>query len=302
MDTPTEKTLDLKKHLQNFLGAVAIVTITIALLEIALRVLDPWGLTYFSDLGRLGNEIFTADDQRGYIMPDGTYAFRYWQATLKDGKRVLPNNNPDATCEIAILGDSVAFGYGVNDDQVWLNSVARNMPNVHFHNYGVPRYNSTNVLQTLNSVPSANAYLYLVVNNDTEPAIDVRTQRFAGSGEGLPFILRYSNFLIYRGGGTDYIPPMVGNTALLPDSDNTRRFLAEVAQMMGDERVFLASFSDEAITNSLLAQGYTVTSVAYPAQNRISVSDYHANAEGNIKIGEALLPTLQAMAQAHCNG
>src|SRR5688572_9029835 len=111
--TPPPKTL--REHLKNLAGAAALVLFTLVLIEILLRSVDPWGLYYFQDLEVMGNTIFQADPVRGYLMPDGDYTFTRWRAHIRDGGRVLPATNIQADCTIAILGDSVAFGYGVND-------------------------------------------------------------------------------------------------------------------------------------------------------------------------------------------
>ena len=50
------------------------------------------------------------------------------------------------------MGDSVTFGYGVDDDQTWVDGMARALPDVHVINAGVSGFNSTNVLRTLSAV------------------------------------------------------------------------------------------------------------------------------------------------------
>lgn len=281
----------LRKHLLNLGGALLIVGGMFGALESLLRAFDPWGMRYFEDLAVLANELFTYDSARGYVIPDGTHTFSHWSATLRDGARHTPATSSGASCRVAVLGDSVAFGYGVNDDEVWVNRLAAALPDMRFLNYGVPRYNSTNALLTYRAVPTADLYVYVVVNNDVEGALDPRTQRFVGGGQTLPFLVRYTNFAIRRGDSTDYAPPAPDNRAQLDRSDKrVARFLDEVAALMRDPRMRLISFSDELVTNTLLAEGYPVATVRYPHEHRISLADYHLNAEGNRALADALLP------------
>src|SRR5262245_53206812 len=118
-ETKPRKTL--RDHLKAIGGALLIVGFTLLLLEILLRVVDPWDIQYFNDLEVMGNEHFVSDAQRGYTLGDGSYRYSHWSATIADGTRLIPNTSPDAACEIVILGDSVAFGYGVDDADVWVN-------------------------------------------------------------------------------------------------------------------------------------------------------------------------------------
>ena len=299
MTQPEKPPKTLQDHLKAIGGALLIVGFTLLLLEGMLRILDPWDIRYFSDLAKMGNEHFVIDAERGYTMADGDYSYSHWSATIADSTRTIPNTNPDAACKIIVLGDSVAFGYGVDDADVWVNQLAAQFPDVHFVNTAIPRYNSTNVLQTYNVFPDGNAYLYMIVNNDTASAINLETEEFAGGGDGLPFLVRYTNFAIYRGGGTAYIDP-TDPTILVADDDHTRRFFTELDTLLQDERVYLTAFELETLTNTLLARDYAVTVLEYPPQ-RISITDYHLTAEGNAALADQLVPLIETMVSAHCS-
>lgn len=298
-ETPPRKTLN--NHLKSLAGAAMIVGLTLVLLEILLRVIDPWGLSYFEDLAVMGNELFTPDAARGYIIQDGSYQFSYWSAAVQAGGRVLPKTDAAAACEIIILGDSVAFGYGVNDDAAWANQVAAQLTGVHLRNLAMPRYNSTNVLQTLQAVPDADGYLYLIINNDIDTAINPAEQYFAGSGAGLPWLIRYMNFAIFRSGGTDRVEIEGENTALLAETPQTARFFSEVDAILAAGRVWLAAFANEPLTNTLIAKNYPVTVLTYPAQRRISLADYHLNPQGNEELAAEILPLFREIQQAVCS-
>lgn len=300
--TPAEPPKTLRDHIKNLSGAAALVLFTLGLIELLLRTVDPWGLYYFQDLEMIGNTIFQPDPVRGYLIPDGDYTFTRWQARLQEGGRVVPDTTPVATCTIAILGDSVAFGYGVSDVQTWTNALARDLPDVRLINLGVPRYNSTNVLGTWRAYPDADAYLYVIISNDLEAALDVDHERFVGGGTGQPWIVRYANFALKRGGGTDQVEFRTDEAAPpLPDGyAGLDRLWGEIEEMAADERVFFAAFEKEPLTSTLLARDLPLTTWTYPFNHRISLADYHLNPTGNEELAAQALPLLQQIAQTRC--
>jgi len=291
--TTNRKPKTLTDHMKALGAALLIVALMLLLLEILLAVFDPWGMRYFNDLAQMGNEDFVADPARGYTLPDGRYDYSYWQATVADGGRLIPANQTDAACEIAILGDSVGFGYGVADEAVWVNAVAAALTDVQFTNLSVPRYNSSNVLRAYHAYPGADAYVYLVIDNDVRPATDPTTETFVGDGSGLPWLIRYTNFAIFQGGrsGTPRLQ--------LADNAHTQRFFNEVAQLTEDERVYLAAFADEPATNSLLEAGFDLTVLTWPPY-RISFADYHLNVQGNAALAQQMLPLFETIRAERC--
>jgi len=297
----------LKDHLLALAGAIAIVGFTLLLIELILRVFDPWGLSYFNDLEYLGNEIFASHDQRGYYMPDGQYKFSYWTSTIQDGGRVAPDSNPNAACEIVILGDSVAHGYGVDDEAVWVNQIAEQLSDVHLINTGVPRYNSTNILNSYESYPDADGYLYLIVQNDTDGGIDPTTQRFTGAASSRPQIVRYVSFAM-RGTRSSFIQETSNDSDApasfewLRDEPNVIRFLDEIGEMATDERVTFAAFRHETLTHFLLElDEFDLVVLEYPPY-RISYTDYHLDAQGNEELADQLLPVFQEIQADRCDG
>jgi lysophospholipase L1-like esterase len=290
----------LGKRLSAFVSAALIVTITLALLELALRVIDPWGIHYFTDLEMLVNQVFIPDAERGYAMRDGSYRFSRWSATIQDGARVVPATHAAAGCTVVLLGDSVTFGLGVSDDQTWANGIAARFPDARFINAGVVQYNSGNVLGTLRAYPDADALLYLVIYNDVNPAINMAGVGFAGARSGDLMMSRYINFAIRRGDGSDR-PVFSDPAATLPDSAELARFLDEITAITADERVTLAAFDAEPLTNTLLARGVPLEVLPpYPGAYRNSFVDYHLNAAGNALTADALAPIIARMIAARC--
>jgi len=299
---PTTEAKTWRDHLQALGGALLIVLSTLLLLEALLRLIDPWGLRYFNDLARMGNELFIYDEARGYLMEDGDHSFSHWRASIRQGVRVVPATNPEAACTLAVLGDSVAFGYGVDDEQAWANLLAARFPQVRVINAAIPRYNSTNVLlsaRDLQARGGADAYFYLIIGNDIEAPMDIRNLRFNGDGAGLPQMVRYLNFAIFRGGGTDYSPAPEGDTTTLDDSPAMRRLLGEMAELSAIPNMHLAAFQYEPLTNTLLEAGFDLALLRYP-DRRISLADYHLNPQGNAELAEQIAPLWESILAQAC--
>ena len=109
-------------------------------------------------------------DARGYNVRSGTHVLSSFTFTLlPDRTRAVPATNPSASRTLVFVGDSVTFGYGVDDAQTWVNLVARQRPDWHVVNAGVSGYNSTNVRRNVEQDRTADALVYLIVNNDAEP-------------------------------------------------------------------------------------------------------------------------------------
>lgn len=200
-----------------------------------------------------------------------------------------------------LLGDSVAFGYGVNDDKTVANYLAQNHPDVNFINTGMVAYNSSNVLANYEAFPDADGYLYLIVGNDHDPPIATEGEVFVSAGnERLPHLVRYVQFAIFRNQvNVDLVSDPHVN---LRDNSGMRRFLDEIDQLGSDERVYFATFD---FYNSLIGfieeRGHDVVQVSYPPDKTISLVDAHLNAEGNQQLADELTPLVETMQQSHCD-
>lgn len=302
---PPKTKKSLKDHLQALVGAAFIVLITLLLIEVVLRVVDPWGMSYFDDLERMGNEIFETHPERGFIIPDGHYSFSYWSTTIEDGMRITPDTNMDADCHIIILGDSVAHGFGVEDEETWVNQIAQHMSDVNISNLGIPRYSSTNILGTFQAFPDADAYLYLIIQNDIEDAINPTSHVYIGAGNNTSQIVRYVNFGLRRGSSSQVPIFLREETTVEQQTQKFRndprlsRLLNEIQQIDNDERVTLVAFREKPLTTVLLENDLDIGLLDYPPY-RISFADEHLNVQGNRELAEQLLPVVQKMRDTHC--
>lgn len=246
-----------------------IITLFIVILalafEVCLRLFDPVGLLRLSaTLHNLHSMIVPQSNT--YVFIPGQYNLADNTLTVgTDGYRVIPDNH-DSNCRIAILGDSVALGWGVNDEQAWVNLIARQMPNVKFINTAVFGYNIKDVYLAYQRV-SADAYLYLMVSNDDEAGTDFWNDDL----NTLPVaIIEYSNLLTVK-----------------PSERNPVMFNTYLEKLQSVKNMTIVGFKEDDLARTssvLLINGYV---------HRISKVDAHANAEGNREIADALLPIVR---------
>lgn len=247
--------------------------VLLLVIEGGLRALDPWGvLRYFNDLSTMFRQ-FRQDDQRGYVLPPGYYSFSNWSATiLADGTRRVPDVHA-APCTLAMLGDSVTFGHGVNDADTWVNLLAQTFLSVHFLNVSANGYNIENVAGARRAI-HADGYLYLLINNDNQVQVNYRQ---TGSG---PSAIRQYLYVVH---------PPEHELPLLPITD----FNHLLNQMLSDPQVMVVAFDIPGIS-----QRVPHHIPLWTATN--SRADGHANAEGNRQIARSLAPLVRQMAQQYC--
>jgi lysophospholipase L1-like esterase len=156
------------KH-QRIIWLLANIIIVLVGLEILLQLFDPLGMARYGIDGLTladRNEL----DPRGYALPVGIHQLSNWQATINvDRTRLVPNTTENGEKTIVFVGDSATFGFGVNDEETWVNLLARKFPTIKLINAGVSGFNSTQVLRSLDIYP-ADAYIWLTIPNDLEEA------------------------------------------------------------------------------------------------------------------------------------
>lgn len=149
--------------------AISLIILIACLLaaDLFLVVVDPLGAhAYADDNARLASVAFP-DAATGYMLAPGTHYLTRSVVTIgRDGRRIVPDTDSEADCTIAALGDSITFGFGVNDDATWVNQLARLYPDVRFINTAYSGYNSDNIRGAYENT-IADGYVYLIINNDT---------------------------------------------------------------------------------------------------------------------------------------
>ena len=167
--------------MRRFLGNFALFAIALAIslvsVEILIRSVDPsGGYVYFSDL-RLARRATIADDDLGAAFLPGFYAMSSWAFEIgADGYRKTPNAPINAGCTVAIIGDSVTFGLGVDDGETYTALLQAGYPDVRLINAGMNGYNAGNFGPVADATP-ADGYVYYHIPNDAQPRKEWRPEQ-----------------------------------------------------------------------------------------------------------------------------
>lgn len=218
----------------------------------------------------------------GYQIPAGRYMFEDLSITIQaDGTRITPFTNPSADCRIVVLGDSVTFGYGVDDHETYVNRLALAFPEVAFLNTAQVGYNSPNIRAVYESSP-ADGYLYLIVDNDWHE----RWTPDAPPAE-MPPVSFYAVWLWKQARGVEPV-------ADVPDTAAIERFKRDTAPLFADNRVLIASYG-----KILFTAGLGVDVVA-PITTTIAPGDMHPDAAGHERIADRLESQVRELVNRVC--
>lgn len=271
----------LRRRIIAFLLSILIALLS---LELSLRMLDPWGARrMFDDFAVYWPEV-RANTQRSYWLPPGTYSYpRGWQAMiLSDGSRRVPATRPDARCVLVLLGDSVTFGWGLNDGDTWANDLAKALPDVRMINTGTNGYNTTDALHTLRTYPGVDAYLYFYVGNDTNAPFP--WQRASQETGRQATITEY----LYLAQGGDYQPDI--DPGFWPAMD-TLNALPNVLMVGWKDRTLQPTLAQRYPRSVWIDEHYTP----------LSYADRHPNKAGAQQIAERLLPAVRQFTRKWCD-
>jgi hypothetical protein len=264
---------------------------TILLMEIALDTFDPWGMHYFDDLATIWDHVVWHPN-RVTVLPAGDYRLSNWSVTqLDDNTRYVPDNQ-NGPCKIVFVGDSLTWGHGVNDNETWVNLLARDLPEATVINAGFDGYNSENVRGTLLDYPDADIFVYFIMGNDAEPTNPVFRMTRVSMLKKYYTYIKNQYFTHDQSSATDEVGPQ-----LPPNTPDTIRFEADIAAMAKDDRISFFGF--DAVLTQLLLGDYKVT-ILLPYKHRISKADAHPNPRGHEEIRLAILPHIHAAAAANC--
>jgi hypothetical protein len=244
------------------------------MLEMLLRFFDPWGVFYLSDLQQIEYQ------NDGFIwrpMP-GEYQLTNTKVTiLPDYSRSIPDTNLDGDCLIVAIGDSTTYGQGVSDNETWLNSLAQQMPSVHFINTGVNGYDTQHILTRYREYPQADGFIYFITLNDY-------------SERGRHYDYNGDDFYLQA-----YFKVWVNRTFTLPYIADEDSFISDVSQM---ENTLLVT-RDEVIWNVIKDRDNALW-VDWHVET-ISMMDAHANPSSNARLAELLYPAVSEFVNERCS-
>jgi hypothetical protein len=272
-----------KRLLRRLLTIGVVMALTLALIEVLLRVTDPFGVVYFHDIANNFYDV-SLPDQRGYVVAPGQYNASHWSFTiLPDNTRAVPDTSPDAENTMVFIGDSVTFGYGVDDEETWVNLVAREFPDWHVINDSYPGWSIENLEGAWEMHPDADLIFVLTITNDSD-----EPKRVAGVPGSKPtYIQLYATMISYLLRGFP-LPSEETVAALEPvwreaigriGADPRVTFIVINVTGTYDDRV-MEMFPDKTVR----IENYT---------QLISTVDSHANAEGNAFVARQIVPLIR---------
>lgn len=200
---PRRKMSRRRKILFGVIAALFGLSLAISLVEISLRMLDPLGLNYEAEFLRYKNEAlrYPWEEQPGApIDYDGTLyrhkpgfdvdlgSFRLVTNSLGFRGPEIAVEKPPGIVRVLVLGDSVAFGWGVDDEATFLRKFEQELATelgkpVEIINTGHPMYDSVQELALLRDEGlrlQPDLVMLIYVTNDIEPTRDVVEQAIAG--------------------------------------------------------------------------------------------------------------------------
>jgi hypothetical protein len=311
----------------NIYTALASTAVAVAAAEIGLRVVDPWGIELFSTLpyhmqGMVDHPLL------GYAHPKSVaYQLGNNRVSLNsNGHRgdEMPVRKPAGERRILILGDSVTFGWGVNQGEEFparLETLLREQNNVVWRviNAGVNGYNSEQeaiFFATEGIAYEPDIVILVYVANDVEPVIDpkpVTWRRSPTWPSSLPELLERGRSLSYLYQTTKLFqrmhqleleasaPPLsVTRDVRWPDSLKALRTILDVCGSHGIPFLLATEFSsDVEFFIAMKDAGIDAISLGpawgevLPGQRAVSRVDPHPSARVHSEFAKLLLEELR---------
>ncbi|UCG52915.1 MAG: hypothetical protein JSW58_04985 [Candidatus Latescibacterota bacterium] len=164
---------------------VLLLCVTVAAMEVLIRIFDPIGISYFSEAARYFRNM-TPNDAYGYIhTPHYRDKLQGVDVTINSHGFRGPEfeiEKPRETVRLLILGDSVVFGWGAPQDSIFparlQRMLERDFGRIEVISAGVGSWNTRTEYQYLKSEGvhlSPDVILMVITNNDIEPIKNSRT-------------------------------------------------------------------------------------------------------------------------------
>jgi hypothetical protein len=253
--------------------ATVLILITVSLLtcEAVLAVADPLGFwRYYNDMRALRQHLWP-HAERHYVPVPGIWQMTGWtyRIDLPDYTRHTPASRPGADCTVVALGDSVTFGWGVDDAEAWPNLYAE-MTGCEVVNTAQVGYDIWAVYAAYKAFPDADRYIYLLVYDDAGRGDEMQLTPLDGAGAlGL--------YLYLLRAQRETVGPVE-----IPDD-----FWTAYDALAVDERVTIYGFRDGGLAEQVAATGRAIR-LAAPYRTRISWADAHPDADAQRGIAESI--------------
>lgn len=246
-----------------------VVIFTLLSIEGAFR-LDPNGLLkYKASMHRI-----SMSDGSMFRPIPGVYPLGDGVITVTNSAVRYTPDTVQSTCRLAVVGDSVTFGWEVDDHQTWVNLLAKQYQEVEFDNLGVAGYNVEHVSNLVHSL-NYDGYIYLYFENDDTVEMSI----------------------------LDYTAPSAAITYLYAMTYKPR-----IVEMSNDEVLTVLNglpkntlvFGFDLPKTSKLAQSYPITVIPFYT-SFISSIDWHPDSVGHQQIYDHIQARVGAFIEATCN-
>ncbi len=268
--------------MKRFIISITWVILTLlGLSELSLRYIDPDGLYgYLSAWETLK----VMPSSHGYLFVPSTYHLRAWDVTIaSDGFRHIDTVKSD--CKVALIGDSVTFGWGVSDGAIWAQLIADNTDATILMR-SQPSYNIDNikaVYDELSALGDIDGYIYLMVANDAQNAVQAE---------------RFKEYDIERTAIEYRLLYLMRRTNLVTPIEDIPHFRDTHAQMTGDNLITIGVQSNAPFIQAV--QDITPYWIN-PSIHTVSRADGHANAQGNGELYAQIAPVALPFIDKVCN-
>lgn len=249
--------------------------VTVLLVEVLLYNLDPLGLMRYQH----GLKVLQAamiPTSAGYRIADGTHDAGGYVVTIDGGTRVVPDGNASADKTLVFIGDSVTFGMGVNDNETFVNLIARELADYRVVNTGYGAYNIDNIEDTRALYPDADCVVYLASANDADPRPTFSSVPYA------------------------YTPAIVAHVRLY-QTVRAQQPVTYDNWLQRAERLRAGGVLVALLDHTPMADAVKNAGAPFAVLPRyteaVSAADSHPNAAGHQQIANALLPAVRAWCQ-----
>jgi lysophospholipase L1-like esterase len=301
----------------------------LALLEVGLRLVDPFSFAEVVERERFGDAVLWRDGDVLRLRPGARGAYLGHEAVINaDGLRNpdVPRPKPADVFRILVVGDSVAFGWGVAEADAFPRVLERQLAGsrpggrrIEVVNAGSPGWGMAHYAEFLRSRGlgyEPDVVVVTLINNDLTDVIEAQDEGRPPSRATLPFWLRVA----YVGRAVEHGIRMIGprpphddffvELAMAPDK--VARAVTAVCSLLGVIEdlcgpVPLVVLDTIGTTSGARLEGFVACAERlgvprveaflagddYRERFAVSVTDLHPNAAGHLVLAEALRAFLE---------
>lgn len=265
------------------LVAFSSLLLCVCVMEIYLRIYDPLGMDYLArDMREMSKSL---EGQSGFwLLKPGHYEFSDSSATVLENHARLVPDADSSDCQIVAIGDSFTFGLWVNDEETWVNQLARQLLEVELINAGVPGYNSPQLVRAFSRFPDVDGYLYLIVDNDH---ISSKVKRLTSPHDAELYVTAYIKVSLNR---------MTGETT----TPQWEQFWQDFAQIADRDNILMFTYN-HALSEPVTERYPEVIWLDWTPEP-IAALDGHPTPRSHVELAGLMLPYVSEFVREVCDG